>query len=524
VLAELRPFVRYLRGLRTYLRHPLEVKDAAGVVQRQLALRDETFLRIVERAVFARRQSVYHKLFERAGVELGDLAGLVRSHGLETALQRLHGDGVYVTLEEFKGRRPIARPGLEISTDEAQFDNPLLAQHYEARTGGSRSAGRRIVVDLDLLAHETAYHALFLSAYGLTERPLAVWHAVPPGAAGLKCALYESKLGRSAERWFTQVRCRVGGGSFKYYLFTRGTTSFSRLWGRPVPYPEHAPADDAHTVVRWLAEKAASGTPAAVSTTPSAAVRAAMVASERGLDISGTVFLLGGEPVTPAKARVVDATGSRVVPVYAMAELGLLGIGCPASSALDEVHLFADKLAVVQRPQAVANGTTVGAFLFTSLLTSSPKLMINVESGDYGTLETRHCSCPFGHAGLSRRVSGIRSYEKLTSEGTTFLGSDLITLVEETLPARFGGLPTDYQLVEDEEGGLPKVSIVVSPTIAGLDEGKLVETVLQALGSDPGKQLMSRIWRDGDTLRVVRRAPYATPTSKIHPLHVLNRT
>jgi hypothetical protein len=40
------------------------------------------------------------------------------------------------------------------------------------------------------------------------------------------------------------------------------------------------------------------------------------------------------------------------------------------------------------------------------------------------------------------------------------------------LPARFGGNPTDYQFVERERHGLPKVSLVVSPHIGSLDQTK----------------------------------------------------
>ena len=82
--------------------------------------------------------------------------------------------------------------------------------------------------------------------------------------------------------------------------------------------------------------------------------------------------------------------------------------------------------------------------------------MLNVESDDYGVLERRHCGCPLDAAGLDLHMHTIRSWEKLTSEGMTLGGADLIRLVEEILPARFGGAPTDWQLVEEEEEGLPE--------------------------------------------------------------------
>jgi len=49
-----------------------------------------------------------------------------------------------------------------------------------------------------------------------------------------------------------------------------------------------------------------------------------------------------------------------------------------------------------------------------------------------------------------------------------------------------------------------------------------VETVLSELAQGgPAGQDVSRIWRDAQTLRVVRREPYATRRmSKILPVHV----
>jgi hypothetical protein len=52
--------------------------------------------------------------------------------------------------------------------------------------------------------------------------------------------------------------------------------------------------------------------------------------------------------------------------------------------------------------------------------------------------------------GWTTHLRDIRSQEKLTAGGMTFLDTDLIRVLEEVLPARFGGAPTDYQLVEEE--------------------------------------------------------------------------
>jgi hypothetical protein len=71
---------------------------------------------------------------------------------LTATLGRVCDAGVCLTLEEFKGWRPIQRPGLHMVTHAEDFDNPLTPGQYEVRRGGSTSVLRRIVVDLKLLA------------------------------------------------------------------------------------------------------------------------------------------------------------------------------------------------------------------------------------------------------------------------------------------------------------------------------------------------------------------------------------
>src|SRR4029453_18706923 len=110
----------------------------------------------------------------------------------------------------------------------------------------------------------------------------------------------------------------------------------------------------------------------------------------------------------------------------------------------DDVHRALDKVAMIQRDRPVASGeVSVNAIMLTSLLPNASNIMINVENGDYALAEERECGCPLGELGLNVHLHGIRSFDKLTTEGNNFLGSDLYTLVDEVLPARFGGAPTD---------------------------------------------------------------------------------
>jgi hypothetical protein len=523
---DLRAFRRYASGLPRFLEEPLSAEQCRAGIEARLHAREDNFLRILERGVYGQPDSPFRALLVHAGAEYGDVAGLVRGDGVEEALARLYDEGVYVTYEEFKGLRPIERPGLSLSVGPSDFDNPLFLPAYSAANTGSSGVKRRVRLDFDALAMNAAYDSFILDLLDARQRPFGIWLPVPPSLIGLSNVLRHAKLGRTVERWFSPNPLGPRAGSLKDYLLTKYTISACRRHGVAFPTPEHVPLADAYLVAEWLAEKRSRGTPALISAgSASAGVRVCLAARERGLDISGTVFRFTGEPYTEGKARVVAEAGCRATSIYSAVELNMIGMGCPAAEQPDEVHVAEDRLAVLQRRRSVgSNGGSVGALLFTTLHPSCPKLTLNVEMDDYAVLTRRDCGCAAEELGFRRHLHTIRSHAKLTSAGTTFLGSELHTLVEQTLPARFGGSPTDYQLVEEEQDGLPRVAIVVSPRVGDIDEEGLVTAVLDGIRQGPAYQrMMAELWRDGETLSVVRREPHSTHSAKILPLHLLRR-
>jgi hypothetical protein len=518
---DLRVFARYVRRLPGFLRTTVTPEEARRRIEQELQRREESFLGVLERGVYARERSPYRELLAAAGVELGDVRSMIGELGLEPTLERLHDAGVYVTLDEFKGRRPVERDGVSLPIDQRAFENPLVTTHYRAAGGGSRSAPRRVSVDLQALEQEAAYHSLFRTTFELWGRPFAVYRVIPPNASGVNNCLRQVKVGGTVARWFNPYRAPRTIEALKFSVFTRYTVLAGRLWGSGLARPRYCPPHEAHGVASWLAEMTRRGSPGVVDTQASLGVRVCLAAQEHGLDISGTFFRFGGEPYTEAKAQVVAESGARAACHYTMGETGRLGVACGDPVALDDVHVLSDRLAVLQRDRRVdSSDRTVGALYHTTLTPSTPKLMINAESDDYGVLEKRSCGCPLGELGLSLHLHRIRSFEKLTSEGNHFLGSDLIALVDEVLPARFGGSPTDYQLVEEEERGLPKVNIVIRPQVGDVAEDEVVSSVVAFLRSEPRNRLMAEVWQQSDTLRVVRREPSRTVAGKLLPLHI----
>ena len=194
-------------------------------------------------------------------------------------------------------------------------------------------------------------------------------------------------------------------------------------------------------------------------------------------------------------------------------EAGAVGTGCPRSSDGNDVHFYKDSLALIQHPrQAPGTDIRVDAFLFTSLLPTTPKLLLNVEMDDHGVVERRACGCPLENYGFTEHLRDIRSFGKLTGEGVTLIGSEMIHILEDVLPARFGGSPLDYQLLEEEDSdGFTRLSLVINPTVGSVDEQAVVEAVLQALGrSNEAADLARAVWSKTQSLRVKRMEPVWT--------------
>jgi len=247
-----------------------------------------------------------------------------------------------------------------------------------------------------------------------------------------------------------------------------------------------------------------------------------VAAAEQGLSLERVCFIALGEPYTEAKKRLVDAVGARALVRYAFTEGGVVGYGCADPRAPDDLHLLTNSLALVRRSREVGDlDVRVDAFLMTSLLPGAPKVLLNVESGDYGVVERRGCACQLDAVGLTTHLAGIRSFEKLSSEGMTFVRSDLLRVLEEVLPERFGGTSADYQVVEEEgRNGIPQVSLIVSPKIGQIDEETAREAFLGGLERDGGLERV-KTWRRAGTVRIKRQWPVATRAGKILPFHLV---
>jgi hypothetical protein len=244
-----------------------------------------------------------------------------------------------------------------------------------------------------------------------------------------------------------------------------------------------------------------------------------------GVSFEGTRFIIGGEPFTKAKKEAVERVGARAASRFAsgLHTNGLVGYGCAKPLYDDEVHVNQHSLAVVAHPQPLVDGVApVCPLMVTTLHRSCGKFLLNVENGDYATLDRRDCGCGLEKAGFTLHLHHIRSYEKFTSEGMNYFYGDLFDIFEKDLPREFGGGPGDYQLVEEEDhGGQTRLNLVVHPAVGALDEVQLLSRLRVALAQGSrGNRFMTQLWEDTGTFRIVRRVPYASPRGKILPLHI----
>jgi hypothetical protein len=261
-------------------------------------------------------------------------------------------------------------------------------------------------------------------------------------------------------------------------------------------------------------------------TFPSSAVRLCQEAFDRGIDLCGAHLLLSGEPITEARLAAIRRTGAEALPRYGSVDCGPMGYGCLAPEAPDDVHLLHDLHAFIQ-PQPTghgedAQGLSTAALFLSSLHPAAPFIMLNVSLGDQAVMAQRACGCPLQTLGWGTHLHTIRSYEKLTGGGMTFFDTDVIRVLDEVLPARFGGIPTDYQLLEEEaDDGQPRLRLLVHPRLGPLNGDAITECFLTAVGSaSTVEQMMSSLWREAGFLYVDRRIPQSTNAGKILHLHL----
>lgn len=515
-LSDLGAYLRNLANVPVYVRNPLSLEWAIADQKAQLQSREKRFMKMVKEEVFDNPSSPYLFLFQQAGCEAADVADLLRNKGLDQTLEELSDAGVYITFDQFKGRAPIERNGRVLEVSDTDFDNPRLAGGHSRTTSGSTGAPTRIKNDWSAKGRGSAQLLLANWAFGVDGAPSARFNDITPASWGV-ISLVDAKIGQPALRWFRTIPLHTLKGGLQGRLGVEGIRLLSRIAGLRLAGPEVA---SPLAVADWMREQLDLHGRCLLHTPVSYGVRVAAAATENGIDLSRAVIMGSGEPATPAKAKVVHKSGARWAIHYVLTESGFVGLACPSAEDHTDVHLIRSAISVIQRPNKIGlTDESVPVFRITNFRLAHPKVLINVEMDDFGILEERDCGCPLQDMGFTTHLRQIFSHSKLTGEGVTLVGGWTTHILEEVLPAKFGGNPLDYQLIEHEgDQGQTQVTIAVSPRLGPLDEIEVVRSFLDGL-SDLDRYLERAMWESAGTLRVARQDPIAGSTGKVLPLY-----
>jgi hypothetical protein len=496
--------------LRAFLSETLDPAGAAADVQAAVEGRDDRFLTAVRRLVYEQPASPYQPLLRAADCTYADLEASVRERGLEPTLRALRDAGVYVTADEWKGRAPIVRPGLELEVTSSHFDNATLTDAVTegGSSGSSGGPSRRTPVGKIGLADFAADFTLLLEEYGVLDAPTAAWMPRPPGG-GLIVMLLWAKLGNPPERWFSQTK--PAGTAAQRVLGSALNVVSRSILGVRLPGAEHTELADADKVAAWLGSQ--SG-PRVLQGFTSSIVRAAHVALERGIDLTGAVAVLGGEPADEGRTRFLESVGFRVAATYGATDGGMIGLGCADPGAADDYHVCSHRCAVIPADDA----ESPAPLLITTLSPYSGKVLLNADIGDRSVIEERECDCRFGRLGLVTHLRKVHSRHLQTSEGMTVPVAQLLDVVHEQL-APLGATRNDYQIQEvRNESGASRLTLVVSPRLA-IEPQALAGKLLDGLAArNPGAKLAADVWRQAGTLTVESAPPALTPLGKLLPV------
>jgi len=455
-------------------------------------------------------------MFEAAGCTRDDLARLIAKDGLESALAQIRAAGVYLSQDEFKGTAPIVRGGREIPAPYGSFANPLANGTMQTVSSGSRSKPVPTHRSPSFLQDNEAMHDIVSLEFNLQDHSQIVLRPTLPSLLGLQTCMFGARRGHRMERWYATGT----GGS--YAPATAAMVWLARRSGCPIPYPRYLKDNDFSEAAELVARLRAHGTPCTVSGPVSPAVRLAAAALDQKLDIRGTLFLVSGETLTDAKRAVIELAGGEAFARYGVAEMGFIGHACRQMQEGNSVHLYSNSLAAINyRRPAPLTDVEVDSLLYTTLLPTAPVIFINFEPNDSGVLERATCDCAFSEVGLTTRIRDIFSFGKLTGHGMTLVGTELLHVLEEVMPARMGGRPGDYQLVEREGEAQTAIELRVSPRVPGASPAKVRDCFIAELRRIYGGSLAGRVWQQADALEVVIAEPSTTSSGKVSPLRLL---
>ncbi len=263
------------------------------------------FLAMCDCHLFATPGNPYRRLLDWAGYSRQRLADALNRQGLEATLVELAASGVFLDIDEFKGKKPVIRKGLRLTVDASAFDR-AEAPSVTIRSSGSRGTGMETRIGIQGLRHLATCIPPMLSYLEADHLPVVLYYPMP-SVAGIVHLIIYSLGGRPPAAWFTQLEAagwwRNGlGVKLAAILF------FARLQGVHLPAPRFADIHRPLVMVAWLKQNCPEG--AVVSTFTGSAMHLAQAAESAHILLPPLTFIVGGEPRTSSDATAAAWSAS----------------------------------------------------------------------------------------------------------------------------------------------------------------------------------------------------------------------
>ena len=446
---------------------------------------------------------------------------LVADRGLEHALAELHAAGVYLTLDEFKGRRPIVRPGgLEVTTSHRTSTTPSCAA---ATRGGAEAraasrAGRWSTSGTTSSRRRRSVSCSTRSASGGGRSCSGGRRRRGAPASATRCA----RCFRLPVEWYSQSRVGFRDVELRDWIALRTALVETRL--------RHLGARAALRAVGHRADEIADASASSLppgrrrsSTAPRAPACGSRSPRRRRRRPPRDVLPPRRRAAHPrGRSTAVERVGGRAYANYARCPSSV----APASPArdrpdVDDVHVLTGRVAVLLRPTADPR-FDVQALLLTTLLPSGAE-------ADAQRRERRHGRPVRGRLRLRdrrRRLPRPPPHDPQLREADQRRDElprlDLVDVVENVLPAASAAARPTTSSSRTSRTACRGCGCSSAPSATSTRGG--AHLALASLGEGPGyRQMMAGIWRDGATLTVERAEPVATPSAKVQAFHVMPR-
>jgi hypothetical protein len=517
MLAEVWKYSRMLRAIVQHLRSPLEA-DPEGIIRKEMEDRGDNFLAHAT-TVMSLPEHPYAQMFRLAGSSYADLESSVRRDGVEATLEKLLEEGVFLTHDEFRGKKEIVRSGRHIPALPSIWNNPASKGGYVQSSSGT--SGRPVTTFYSVAAarHGENMGVLFLREFNFSGSARVSLAPILPGF-GLFSAISTGRLIGGYDRWFA-----TGGANRKnlhYRIVTRLLVAEAKLLGLRVPYPTYLEQNDFLPAAQYIKKRLDAGDQAGMNGFVSAIARVAEAALSNGLDLTGCSALTGGEALTDAKRQLIESAGIKVYSSYATTDFGGIGMPCSQMSTMNCGHVMKHAIALVSRTQKSAwNDTHVNSLYATSLLPIASRIFINAEIGDTGIIEKATCDCSFSKLGFDLQVRDVAAIRMVTAQGVTIEITELIPLLEEKLPARFGGHSGDYQLCEAEAGSQTEIVLRIRPGVSAAPPNDILKHFLDEVKRVYGGSLSVSSWLHSEGIRAEVVSPVLAATGKFRAVRLL---